>query len=234
MSLLFHFGQVIVGIDADPSAFQVGQNLTKWSHVHPVVVAQILSTQPGHLLQLLVEHVSNEPRPLGIVARVLDPLGSMQRVPLHRFDGRQIDQKPVRSIAPLSFDSKNLLHGLLATAQQVARQGFQTVAAATAPHYFVARGILQARHVHRIPTKAADVDSLVVHDVSIKAVIVPDFEEAVVLEPRFELLEDTARVVQIVDPQCGSRAVPEAVVKVGARVDADASDVAVADGSHLF
>lgn len=69
--------------------------------------------------------------------------------------------------------------------------------------------------------------TLNVHDVAVKAVVVPDLLLALIFEPRLELGEHPVRLVEIIHPQGLPR--PLAVVHIGPAIDRDARDEPVAN-----
>ena len=76
-------------------------------------------------------------------------------------------------------------------------------------HTHTSRRIVEPGHVHCVSVEASTVDAFVVHDVSVKAVIVPHFGYVGVFEPLFKLLQNPFRLAQVIDLNNTAWSIPE-------------------------
>mmetsp|Transcript_21315 Transcript_21315/g.52820 ORF Transcript_21315/g.52820 Transcript_21315/m.52820 type:complete len:264 (+) Transcript_21315:6768-7559(+) len=126
--LEFHRGKVILGIDADAPSLHVRQNLTKLSHVVPVIIVQIrVLGNPGQLLEKIHELLVQSPGPHGIVARIGNELFSKPWIPLQNLNGWNVQNAPGCPVLAETRNPKDFLHGSFSHAQELCREGLQAV-----------------------------------------------------------------------------------------------------------
>ena len=106
----------------------------------------------------------------------------------------------------------------------VVRAGGKTVLARSP------RGVREAGHVHGVSSEALHVDFVVVQDVSIEAVVVPDLVDAWVFEVVFEDVQDSQALSRVVQEKLRTRT----EVHLGADEGRGTQDCALAHWRLLF
>ena len=108
-------------------------------------------------------------------------------ISLHYLNRRYVDDGSRSPILSQPGHAKDLLHGLLPSADDVGSERLEAISLDLGVEMEPA-GVLQPGHVHGVATESSNVDALVEHYVSIEAVVVPHLEEPLVFEPRLEFL----------------------------------------------
>lgn len=183
--------------------------------------------RPVHLAQQRLQLLAHVPRGLSVERRVFDPLIARGGISLQILfiknqreaydDGRDVDDLAGSAVALDVGLAEDLLVRLFAQIQLLGEtlQGVRPLSDA--------RGLPQARHVHRVTGESVDFDALVMKLVAVEAVVVEHLLDCRILQILLKVLQRAIGLVQVIDPY----ARPRSEVVLWAAVDGSADYLSV-------